>query len=183
MVPRAALAARLAVCFFAGIAGGTPVFAQDVRLRAALDTLVAAYPDALVSHDADTLHWRDGTTMPVSDGVNDKTLPQLLRHASIADQFRIPYPSGALDKPPAVDVDPGRFRNTAFFTKMYGDCKNDEVSPHLVSLQWLPKTWGRSIRITAVNGVDQKLRAVSEEIDALADNIKRAAYPIAGTFE
>jgi hypothetical protein len=182
VVPRAALAARLAICFFAGVVVGTPVFAQDARLHAELDALVAAYPEALASHDADTLHWRDGTSMPVTDGIADKTLPQLLRHASIADQFRIPYPLGALDKPPAVDIDPGRFRNTAFFAKMYGDCKNDEVSPHLVSLQWLPQTWGRSIRVTSVNGIDQKLRAVSAEIDALPENIKRAAYPIAGTY-
>ena len=105
-----------------------------------------------------------------------------MRHASIADQFRIPYPRGLLEKPQAVDVDPGRFRNTAFFTKMYGDCAKGEVSPRLATLAWLPKTWGQSIRITSVNGVDAQLRAVSAEIDALPEKNKRAAYPIAGTY-
>ena len=66
--------------------------------------------------------------------------------------------------------------------KMYGDCQKNEVSPRLVSLAWLPKTWGRPLRITSVNGIDKQLRAVSAEIDALAENIKRAAYPIAGTY-
>ena len=167
---------------FAIVAGSASVLAQNDRTGLALDTLVAAYPKVLAGHDATMLRWRDGSAMPVSDGIAHKSFPQLLRHASILDQFRIPYPRGPLLKPPAVDVDPGRFRNGAFFTKMYGDCKKGEVQPRLVALSWLPKTWGRSIRITAVNGVDAQLRAVSAEIDALPDNIKRAAYPIAGTY-
>jgi D-alanyl-D-alanine carboxypeptidase len=184
------------VCFVAGLAmlaGGTPLLAQDDQVRLALDNLVAAYPDALAGHDGKVLRWRDGTVMPVSDGTESKTFPELLRHASIIDQFRIPYPRGPLDKPPAVDADPGRFRNTAFFTKMYGDCQMGQVTPRLASLAWLPKTlanktlanetWGKSIRITSLNGVDEHLRAVSAEIDALPEKIKRAAYPIAGTYD
>jgi hypothetical protein len=169
------------------LAGGTSLLAQDDQARSALDTLVAAYPQALAGHDAKVLRWRDGTVMPVSDGTASKTFPELLRHASIVDQFRIPYPRGPLDKPPAADADPGRFRNAAFFTKMYGDCQKGEVSPRLVSLTWLSKTlvnktWGQSIRVTSVNDVDKHLRAVSDEIDALPERIKRAAYPIAGTY-
>ena len=163
------------------LATATPLLAQE-QVGAALDALVAAYPDWLAGHDADALRWRDGTVMPASDGVKAKTFAELLQHASIVDMFRIPYPRGPLDKPPAVDADPGRFRNTAFFTKMYGDCQKGEVTPHLVSLPWLPKTWDKSIRITSVNGVDAQLRAVSAEIDALPDKIKRAAYPTAGTY-
>jgi hypothetical protein len=164
------------------LAGGTSLLAQDDRLRLALDNLVAAYPDALAGHDGKVLRWRDGTVMPLSGGTGSETFPELLRHASIADQLSMPYPRGPLDKPPGVDADPGRFRNTAFFEKMYGDCKKGEVSPHLVSLAWLPKVWGKSIRITSLNGVDQRLRAVSAEIDAQPEKIKRAAYPIAGTY-
>ena len=115
-------------------------------------------------------------------GADDKTFPELLRHASIIDQFRIPYPRGPLARPPAVDADPGRFRNAAFFKKMYGDCQMGEVSPRLASLAWLPKAWGKPIRFTSVNDADQHLRAVSAEIDALPEKIKRAAYPIAGTY-
>ncbi len=173
------------LCVFAGLAifaGAVPLSAQDDRLRLALDNLVAAYPQALVGHDGKMLRWRDGTLMPVSDGARSKTFSELLRHASIIDQFRIPYPRGPLEKPPAVDADPGRFRNTAFFTKMYGDCQKGEVAPRLVSLAWLPAAWGQSIRVTSVNGVDEHLRAVAAEIDALPAKIKRAAYPIAGTY-
>jgi len=175
--------ATTVVVALAVIAAGTAVFAQDDRVRLALDRLVAAYPDALAGHDGKALRWRDGTVMPVSDGTEKKTFADLLRRASIVDQFRIPYPRGPLDQPPAVDADPGRFRDTAFFSKMYGDCRTGQVMPHLVSLPWLPKSWGESIRITSLNGVDTQLRAVSAEIDALPDDIKRAAYPIAGTYK
>jgi len=164
------------------LAGAAPLVAQDDKVWAALDTLVAAYPNALAGHDGKVLRWRDGTNMPVSDGVGSKTFSERLRHASIIDQFRVPYPRGRLEKPPAVDADPGRFRNTAFFAKMYGDCQKDEVSPRLRSLAWLPRAWGQSIRITSVNNVDERLRAVSAEIDALPEKIKRAAYPVAGTY-
>jgi hypothetical protein len=170
------------VAALAMLAGGAPVAAQDDRISVALDNLVTAYPNALAGHDGKVLRWRDGTVMPLSEGAERKTFPELLRHASILDQLRMPYPRGPLEKPPATDADPGRFRDTAFFTKMYGDCKKDEVSAHLASLAWLPKSWGQSIRITSVNGVGAQLHAVSDEIDALPDNIKHAAYPIAGTY-
>ncbi len=163
------------------LAAAAPLLAQD-QLSSALDALVAAYPKTLAGHDVNALRWRDGTAMPVSVGAESKTLAELLKHASIADEFRMAYPRGPLEKPPAVDADPGRFRNTAFFTKMYGDCQMGAVAPHLVSFPWLTKTWGKSIRITSVNGVDEHLRAVSAEIDSLPDKIKRAAYPIAGTY-
>jgi hypothetical protein len=173
------------LCLVVGLAllaASASLLAQDDLLRTALDTLVAAYPDALAGHDDKVLRWRDGTVTPVSDGTENKPFDELLRHASITDQFRIPYPRGRLAKPPAIDADPGRLRNTGFFAKMYGDCQKGEVSPRLVSLAWLPNTWGKTINITSINGADAQLRAVSAEIDALPDKIKRAAYPIAGTY-
>jgi hypothetical protein len=163
------------------------LFAQDRPLQDIFDNLVAAYPNALASHDDKVLRWKDGAVMPLSDGAENKSFDALLRQSSIADQLRLPYPRGPLQQSPAVDSDPGRFRNKAFFTKMYGDCRHGEVVPHLVSVPWLPKTWlsntrGHAFRITSVNGVDKQLRAVSEEIDALPDTIKHSAYPIAGTY-
>jgi hypothetical protein len=173
------------LCILAGaamIASGVPLPALEKRFDIALDRLVAAYPDALAAHDSAALHWRDGTVMPVTDDAKEKTFSEMLRHASIVDQMRIPYPLGPIDRPPAPGADPGRFRNAAFFKKMYGDCRTGEVLPHLVSLKWLPKTWGHSILVTSVNGVDNHLAAVSAEIDALPQKIKRAAYPIGGTY-
>jgi hypothetical protein len=147
-----------------------------------LDALVAAYPGILSGHDASHIFWRDGTAMPVSDGVADKSFQQLLTDASILDQLRLPYPRGRLSQPPAPDDDPGRFRNEAFFRKMYGDCHGPGFAANLVAITWLPKSWGKTIRVTKINGVAEKLSAVSAEIDAMPADVKRAAYPIAGVL-
>jgi hypothetical protein len=152
-----------------------------------LDALVAAYPDELAGHDADRIFWRDGSTMPVSDGaVSDgqtgKSFDQLLRNASILDQFRLPYPRGPLPAPPAVNDDPGRFRYEPFFLKMYGDCRTGGFAANLVPIVWLPRSWGETIRVTRINGIAEKLSAVSAEIEALPPGVRRAAYPIAGVL-
>jgi hypothetical protein len=170
MFARACAAASLIVLAGAAVA-------QSDRIGRALDALVAAYPAALAGHDAKTLRWRDGTTMAVTDGNDHKSLAELLRNASIADQFRIPYPRGALKEPPAVDSDPGRF-----FNKMYGDCKKGEVARKLVRVVWLPKTWGKALQFSSVNGADAQLRAVGAELDTLPAAIRQAAYPSAGTY-
>jgi hypothetical protein len=145
-----------------------------------LDRLVAAYPIVLARHDGERLYWRDGTVMSVSDGIKGKSFEQLLKNASIVDQFLLPYPPGHLAGPPALNDDPGRFRNEAFLQKLYGDCRKGEVDRHMVALTWLPKSWGKTIRATNVEGVADRLKAISAEIDALPPAISRAAYPIAG---
>jgi hypothetical protein len=147
-----------------------------------LDALVAAYPDALARHDGERVYWRDGTAMPASDGRADKPFKELLANASILDQLRLPYRTGRLAAPPALDDDPGRFRNEAFFKKMYGDCQKGEVQARMVSITWLPKSWGKRISVTSVNGVAERLKAVSDEIEALPPEIRKAAFPIAGVL-
>ena len=165
------------------LAAAAPLAVPDQAIRRSLDVLVAAYPLALAGHDGAVLRWRDGTVMPLGEAAANRTFPERLRHASILDQIEWRYPRGPLDRPPEVDADPGRFRNAAFFEKMYGNCRAGEVAGKLVPVSWLAKTWGKPIRVTAVNGVDARLRAVSDEIEALPDPIKRAAYPIAGTYK
>jgi D-alanyl-D-alanine carboxypeptidase-like protein len=169
-VPLAALCCLLAT--------GIPAPAQDTSL----DALVRAYPEFLVSHDGKVLIWKDGTRMPVSDGRSDKNFEEKLRHASIIDQLSIRYVKGPLEKPPELQEDPGRFRNTAFFDKMYGDCSKGEVQRKLVKVAWLRKSGGGSVQITTVNGVADRLRAVSEELDALWPELKKFTFPSAGTF-
>lgn len=168
------LIVALALLFIANV----PARASD---QEALDALVAAYPAFLARHDGRVLHWRDGTTMPVSDGRTNKSLDALMRDASILDQFRIPYRRGATTAP-ARDEDPGRFRNAALFRKMYGDCRRGEVQAQLTEIVWLPKTWGHRVKVTSVNGIAQKLTAISAEIERLPPDVRRAAFPIAGVF-
>jgi len=149
---------------------------------AKLDRLVHAYPDQLSGHDANFIFWRDGTKMPVSDGKPEKSFDERLRHASILDQMLLPYPKGPLLKPPGPDDDPGRFRNEAFFDKMYGDCSKSETQKHLVTITWLPHSWNGHLKVTSVNGIADKLRAISTEIEALPVALRRYAFPSAGTF-
>ena len=176
-VARGALALALAV-----LAVASPIVARAQSTSDILDALVAAYPDRLVRHDDTYIYWRDGTRMRVWDGRANKSFNELLRDASILDQFRLPYPRGRLTSAPPVNDDPGRFRNEAFFDKMYGDCRKGQVRQHLVSIVWLPHTWGKHIYVTRVNGVARRLQEISNEIDALPESIKRAAYPIAGVY-
>jgi hypothetical protein len=153
-----------------------PSAAQD----AALDALVRAYPDFLSGHDGKVLIWKDGTHMPVSDGRNDKGFDEKLRSPSIIDQLSVPYSKGPQSTSPQDD--PGRFRNLAFFDKMYGDCARGEVEKRLAKVSWLPKAGGGTVRITTVNGVANRLRAISEELDHLAPELRKYAIPSAGTF-
>ena len=89
---------------------------------AAVDALVRAYPESLAGYDSMDLIWRDGTRMPFSDGRPAKSFSETLRHGSLLDQLRLPYPAGLTPAAFARDEDPGRVRNRAFFDKMYGDC-------------------------------------------------------------
>jgi D-alanyl-D-alanine carboxypeptidase-like protein len=146
-----------------------------------LDRLVRAYPKALTGHDDEFLFWRDGTRMPIGKPDEQKPFEDTLRHASILDQLRLSYPRGE-SSPPAVNDDPGRFRNEEFFKKMYGDCTKGDVARNLVSIVWLPRTWGKTVSVTRVNGVADRLKEVSAEIDELDPALKRAAYPIAGVL-
>ena len=148
---------------------------------ASVDDLLRAYPDALAGFDGADLIWRDGTRMRVDDGLHGKSMEDQLRHGSILDQLRLPYPAGAPLLPPPLQ-DPGRVRNRAFFDKMYGDCRRAQVSPRLAPVVWLPNTWGHVVRITSVNGIDRQLSAISRELDALSMQDKRYLYPPAGTY-
>jgi hypothetical protein len=119
--------------------------------------------------------------MAADDGVDNKSFDDLLRHASIVDQLHLSYPLGP-SPPPELNYDPGRFRNEAFFRKMYGDCNAGEVQKNLVTVIWLPRSWGKPVQVTRMNGIADHLREVSAEIDRLEPAIKAAAFPIAGVL-
>jgi hypothetical protein len=145
--------------------------------------LVTAYPDLLAGHDDNNLIWKDGSRMGFDDGV-EKSFQERLERPDVEDQFAIPYPLGEMLSDPEPDVDPGRFRNTAFFLKMYGDCRRrgGEVQKKLVDVVWLPKHGARKIKVTQVNGVAEKLQRVSDELDALPDEFMKYLRPAAGTY-
>lgn len=162
------------------IAQIAPALAQSDE-ASKLERLVQAYPDELATYESGFIVWRDGTKMPVSDGKLQKTFDERLRNASILDQMLLAYPAGPLAQPPGPQDDPGRFRNEAFFDKMYGNCEKGEVQKHLVTIAWLPKSSGAKVKVTTVNEVADKLRAISAEIEALPESLRKYAFPSAGT--
>jgi hypothetical protein len=147
-----------------------------------MDVLVASYPDFLRRHEGNDIVWKDGTRMPFDDGKSGKSFHELLSAPSLKDMFYAQYPSAFPQRGAAPDIDPGRVRNEAFFVKMYGDCRNGEVAKSLVDVIWLPKKWGKPVRVTRINGVAQRLRAISAELDGLPSSFDKYLVPPAGTL-
>jgi D-alanyl-D-alanine carboxypeptidase-like protein len=155
---------------------------SSAAAQAALDALVAAYPDFLAGHDDKQLMWKDGTAMDISDGRANKTFDQLIDHPDIKDQFAIPYPLGTELKVPALNEDPGRIRNEPFFLKMYGDCRKGEVSKRLKLVPWLPRRHGGTVMATTVNQVNERLAEVSKALETLPAAMTQYLVPSAGTY-
>jgi hypothetical protein len=100
-----------------------------------------------------TIIWKDGTRMQFDGGRTAKPFAALFDNPSIRDMFYAPYPLGKAGVPPDAETDPGRVRYEAFFTKMYGDCRKGDAAKTLTDVVWLPKKWGKPVRVTRVNGV------------------------------
>jgi hypothetical protein len=143
--------------------------------------LVKAYPAFLTGVENGQLIWRDGTRMPLSDGIHIKTPEQLLEAPDLDDMFVMPYPVGKTTSPPTQD--PGRVRYAPFFQRMYGDCTKDGSARDLVNVPWLQAFGGGTLRVTRVNGVDKKLAAAAADLGQLPPElIKRYLVPAAGAY-
>ena len=167
------------------IIGGERVVAQAAPSRdlaADIARLVAVYPLFLDRVDGNVLVWKDGARMPIDDGRGAKDHETLLTGADIKDMFFAPYPIGPMREPPRRNSDPGRVRNLEFFDRMYGDCRAGGAASNLVDVVWLPKKWGKSLKVTRINGVASRLSAVSAELDALPPRFDQFLFPSAGTY-
>jgi len=143
--------------------------------------LMAAYPEWIAGIGKNEIVFNDKSTLPYDDGKRNKSWDDLLNKPSLRDQFYFGYKRGTPLHPPAKNEDPGRIRNEAFFKKMYGNTE-EEVKKNLVEIAWLPNTANQKVRITKINKVNEKLIAVSNELDkhpALTKYLKN----IGGTFK
>lgn len=143
--------------------------------------LIAAYPDHIVSIEGNVLIWKDGTTMPYDDGVRKKTFEQVLIKPSLKDQMATHYSKGSV-YPRTKNWDPGRARYQPFFTKMYGATEKD-VRARLKPVIWLRNSLRLPLLMTSVNGVDKKLQAVSDELDALPGELRKHVNRNVSTFK
>ncbi|MGH6847271.1 MAG: M15 family metallopeptidase [Methylocella sp.] len=96
--------------------------------------------------------------------------------------FQLPYVTGPLKAPPTLNDDPGRIRNEAFFTKMYGNCEKGEVVPRMRAVQWMPSYQGGIVMVTTVNGVADKLEAVVRDLEKLHSTLMKDLVPSGGTY-
>jgi hypothetical protein len=152
------------------------------RAQRLMRALVAAYPDFLASADAHDIVWKDGTRMPFDDGTGEKDFETRLDRPDLEDMFYAPYPLGRSGTPPAFNIDPGRVRFQPLYARMYGDCTKGEVTQHLADVIWLPSKSGQRLKASRVNGVAEKLQAVSNELDKLPAAMTRFLVPSAGTY-
>jgi len=158
----------------------TPASSQEGNNN--LQRLLKAYPEHLSSAKGNILRWQDGTEMVFDDGISNKDFETLLNAPDLDDQMMMPYPAGpSYAVPFPKNFDPGRVRYQPFFLKMYGDSAA-KVRAHLVPIIWLPKTLKLRLMITSVNRVHEKLQAVSNELDALPESLKKYVRKTGGTF-
>jgi hypothetical protein len=179
MPPRIVLGLAAALALVVAI---TEAPAQDGSGSATTQRLLAAYPDHLERIEGNTLVWRDGTRMDLDDGKGVKDFVSWLEDPDIEDMLALPYPAGDAAAPPAKNINPGRARNRAFFNKMYGDCTKDEAAKNLTEIVWLPRKAHQRLKVTKINGVAQKLAAVSAELDLLPPEFNVFLIPTAGTY-
>jgi hypothetical protein len=102
-----------------------------------LDKLVSSYPEWVDGYDQRYLHLKTGTKLLLSDQRTDKSFEELVEHPDIDDMFYVPYPAGSVPKQPPKNFDPGRVRFEPLFMMMYGDCRKNEVTSKLRSIEWL----------------------------------------------
>lgn len=155
------------------------LFSQSSSVK--MNKLGMSYPDFIDSASNNTVYFKDGTQMTYDDGVQ-KDFETMLDNPDLEDMMSMDYTVGSdWDTPPPKNFDPGRIRKEEFFAKMYGSSAK-EVEGNLVTIKWMPRSTNSSVKITKVNGVDKQLTKVSEELDALPENLKKYVTTTAGTF-
>lgn len=158
------------------IALSPPVPRDPARLAAALDDLVASYPEALVRHDGRMLYWRSGPPTPLGDLAGPRSTSTVLDDPEIADIFAWRYPMGPAAAPYG---DPGRARPHAFFARLYGDCRTGGVARDLVPVRWVD---GHTIRFTRIAGAAAALGRVARDLERLGPSAAAYLWPTAGSY-
>lgn len=167
-----------------GAAWASASLAHDPKdLLKQLHRLQQAYPDHIVQVSEQAIVWADGTVMKVHQPSDETSPHDSLKNASLADQLALSYPVGPETWNSHATEDPGRSRYDPFFRTMYG-ASQDEVRRHLVTIFWMPQSFGTQypLLVTRVNGVHLKLQKISEELDALPDALKVYLKNPGGTF-
>lgn len=165
----------------ASAAPADPCVARPIDVERATENLKRAYPDFIEAAKGNEIIWKDGTRMPVRLFPAERTPAEKLENPDLAAQLMQFYPAGDCALPSDPAQDPGRIRYTPFFSRMYGQQRQD-VEASLVSIPWPGRHPGTTIAVTRVNGVSDRLRAVAAELAALPKAFHRVFDTPAGGF-
>ena len=152
------------------------VFSQEIPKNIRL--LMKHYPD-VVGFKNNNLIFKDGSTLVYDDLVKNKSIIDLYNSPDIEDQFHQEYPKNFTETI-EYNFGPGRFRNEAFFMKIYGKSKT-EVEKNLKEITWCPKLVNQKIRVTTKNNVNKVIKSLSDELDTHPEFLKYLTK-IGGSF-
>jgi hypothetical protein len=129
---------------------------------AAVQKIIRYYSD-YVNYENNRFLSKSGSTVVYDDGKNDKSYIDMIERPDVEDQFTFTYP---IPSKKAIRYDdPGRIRNDTFFRMIYGPTK-EAVEENLTTIEWCPRFNGGTIRVTRILGIDQKLQAISAELES-----------------
>ena len=147
-----------------------------------LKCLKAAYPEHVCEIRPNTLVWCDGTVMLYDDGVKKKSFADKLANPDLEDQMSQAYSrEDESSWRPSPGADPGRIRYQPFFQKLYGKDRS-AVEKNVGTVHWMPNRTKRRLRVTRVNGVGDKLKAISNALATLPPATQTLAKKTAGGF-
>jgi len=159
-----------------------PLNSSDHIIHGQLHKLLMAYPGKLKAIQDNHLIFKDGDRMPVRKYESTRSFQEMLEYPDLYDQISMSYPRMfQMPVHPLKDADPGRIRYIPFFEKLYGSSE-EEVKSNLVQITWMPKSSGKTLWVTSVNGVNQKLEKISAEFDNLPDSLQKFVLNPSGTF-
>lgn len=142
---------------------------------------VRAYPGVVCSADASAIILCDGTRLAWDDGAT-KPFEALLEQADLEDTVAMRYRPGRVFDVPAKNFEPGRIRHQGFFEAVYGNSQK-AVEGRTEKVAWMPNSGGKVVRVTAVNGVAEALRRVSDDLEReLSPELKALVATTAGVF-
>lgn len=143
------------------------------------NNLVQKYPSVKAIKD-NTVFFMDGSSLPYDDK-KVKTFDEKLENADIEDMFAQKYPAFAPITDPALNDDPGRFRNDTFLKKLYGSNKS-EIEKNLTTVNWIPSHGGKKLYFNKNENASAQLQKVSDELDKLPEEYMKYLKKVDGTY-
>ena len=119
--------------------------------------LIDSYIDFNLKYIDNDIVFEDGTRIIYDDGI-EKSYLEKLDHCDIEDMYKEKYDINVIDAPYLYD--PGRYRCEELFEKMYGASEREVINNLAIVT-----IFGNEFEVTKVNGVADKLKNLSKEIE------------------